>query len=84
MYEGDTIEEILEQVTQVQLKQETFRVNFVKINDLDQSEKIHFEQRREMERSIGLQIDGEPDLDNPDVMLWYRDTWWQMVFWNLS
>ena len=67
MYEGDTIEEILEQVTQVQLKQETFRVNFVKINDLDQSEKIHFEQRREMERAIGLQIDGEPDLVDPDV-----------------
>ena len=54
MYEGDTVEEVLEQVTKVQLKQETFRVNFVKINDLEKSEKINFEQRREIERSIGL------------------------------
>ena len=68
MYEGDTIAEIVEQVQKIQLKQETFRVNFVKINDLEKSEKVNFEQRREIERSIGLQIQGEPDLDHPDVI----------------
>lgn len=68
MFEGNTIEEIVEQVTQVRLKQETFRVNFVKINDLEKSAKINFEHRRKIERSIGLQIQGEPDLDHPDVI----------------
>ena len=68
MFEGNTIEEIVEQVTQVQLEQETFRVHFVKINDLEKSAKINFEHRREIERSIGLQIQGEPDLDHPDVI----------------
>ena len=62
MYEGDTLDDILEQVTAVQLKKETFRVYFVKINDLKESEKIHLAKRREIERSIGLQINGEPEL----------------------
>lgn len=83
MYEGNTIEEILEQVTKVQLKHETFRVNFVKINDLEKIAKINFGQRREIERSIGLQIDGEPDLNDPDLIFgivtlggrWYFGTY---------
>lgn len=66
IYDGDTLETILEQVTKVQLKEESFKVYFVKTNDLDPSEKIHFKKRREIERSIGLQISGEPDLDHPD------------------
>lgn len=68
IYEGDTIEEILEQVPKIQLKQETFRVNFVKINDLEKIDKITFAKRREIERLIGLQIDGEPDLIYPDLI----------------
>jgi tRNA G10 N-methylase Trm11 len=68
MYEGDTLQDILEQVAQIQLKTETFKVYVVKINDLDKSAKIPFEQRREIERSIGLQINGEPDLDHPDLI----------------
>lgn len=68
MLEADTILEIIEQAAQVQLNEDTYRVNFVKINDLEKSSKIHFEQRREIERSIGLQIQGEPNLNNPDVI----------------
>lgn len=66
MYEGDTLDAILEQVKQLQLKNETFKIYFVKINDLDPSEKIHFARRREIERLLGLQINGEADLDQPN------------------
>lgn len=83
MFDGDTIEEIENQITQIQLNQDTFRVHFVKINDLEKSSQIHFKQRRELERSIGLLIKGEPDLNHPDVIFaivtlggrWYFGTY---------
>ena len=68
MYEGDTLDELLEKVKQVHLEKETFKVYFLKINDLDSEDKIPFSKRREIERSIGLQIDGEPDLNHPDLI----------------
>lgn len=68
MYEGDQLEDILEQVQQIHLQKETFKVYFVKINDLDKSKKVQFEKRREIERAIGLQIHGEPDLQHPDLL----------------
>lgn len=68
MVEGDSLEELLEQVTKVGLDNETFKVYFVKINDLAQSEKVKFVQRREIERAIGLQMKGTPDLDQPDII----------------
>ena len=68
MVEGDSLEELLEQVTKVRLDNETFKVYFVKINDLAQSEKVKFVQRREIERAIGLQMKGTPDLDHPDII----------------
>ena len=42
MYDGDTLEEIYEQVEQVQVHDATFRVLFIKINDLDQSDKVEY------------------------------------------
>lgn len=68
LYEGDHLQSILEQVNQLQLKNDTFKVYFVKINDLDESEKVPFAKRREIEREIGLQMNGEADLDHPDVI----------------
>ena len=56
MYEGDTLDELLEKVKQVHLEKETFKVYFLKINDLDSDDKIPFSKRREIERSVGLQI----------------------------
>lgn len=83
LYEGFTIADMLEYASKIHLKQDTFRVDFVKMNDLEESEKIHFEQRREIERAIGLQIDGNPDLQHADVIFgivtlggkWYLGTY---------
>lgn len=66
--EGDTLQGILEQVNSIQLKGSTFKVVFVKINDLDETEKISFAKRREIERSVGLRMNGEADLDHPDLL----------------
>lgn len=83
MYEGDRWEDLLEQVKQVHLEQETFKVYCLTTNDLEPAANIRFSQRREIERSLGLQIDGAPDLDDPDLVFgvatvggrWYFGTY---------
>jgi tRNA G10 N-methylase Trm11 len=66
MYEGDSLPHIYEQVEQLQFPDSTFKVIFVKLNDLDPSAKIEFEERRAIEREIGLHIEGESDVYHPD------------------
>lgn len=66
MYEGDDLANILEQVEQIDLAGATFKVIFVKINDLNESNKIEYGQRRVIEREIGMQIEGEADVHHPE------------------
>ncbi|MGE8080846.1 TRM11 family SAM-dependent methyltransferase [Peribacillus loiseleuriae] len=66
IFEGDDLSEILEQVQSIELHESTFKVNFVKINDLDKSEKIEYKDRRKIERELGLRINGEFDFYQPD------------------
>lgn len=66
LYEGDRLPEIVEQVKQIDMKESTFKVIFVKINDLTASEKIEYDERRLIEREIGWEIRGEADVRHPD------------------
>ncbi|MGX2959533.1 TRM11 family SAM-dependent methyltransferase [Peribacillus sp. JNUCC 23] len=66
IFEGDDLSEILEQVQSIELHESTFKVNFVKINDLDKSEQIEYKDRRKIERELGLRINGEFDIHQPD------------------
>ena len=67
MFEGD-LSDIIEQVEQIRLDESTFKVVFVKINDLDSSNKISYKDRSAIERDIGWRIQGEADLRNPDYV----------------
>lgn len=66
MYEGDDLESILEQVEQIDLAGATFKVIFVKINDLGKENKIEYGERRLIERDLGMHIEGEADVRNPE------------------
>lgn len=66
MYEGDHLSDILEQVEAIQLNGSTFKVIFNKINDLDPAVKIEYDDRRIIERDLGLHIHGEADVHHPD------------------
>ncbi|CAM4107063.1 RNA methyltransferase [Paenibacillus alkaliterrae] len=68
LYVGDTLNEIWEQVKQVQLDDATFKVIFVKTNDLTPDHKIDFDTARAIERDIGEYIEGEADVRNPDFV----------------
>jgi tRNA G10 N-methylase Trm11 len=66
LYEGDRLEDILEQVKQIQLADSTFKVIFIKMSDLAPEDKIDFDDKRSIEREIGIYIEGEADVHNPD------------------
>ncbi|MFE4710731.1 TRM11 family SAM-dependent methyltransferase [Paenibacillus sp. NPDC056722] len=68
MYAGDSLPEIYEQTEQVQVGEKTFKVIFVKTNDLTAENKIEYDERRGIEREIGLRIEGEADVNSPQLV----------------
>lgn len=68
LYSGDSIEEIVKQVSQIELDNKTFKVVYIKINDLPKNQKIEFEDQRAIEKEVGWNIIGEAEMRNPDVL----------------
>lgn len=68
MYGGDSLEDIYKQTEQVELDGKTFKVIFVKTNDLAPADKIEYDERRKIEREIGLRIEGEADVNHPELV----------------
>lgn len=68
MFEGASLPEIYDQVDQVELEGKTFKVIFVKTNDLSPASKIEYDERRVIEREIGLRIEGEADVNHPELV----------------
>lgn len=68
MYEGDTLPEIYKQTEQVEVTGRSFKVIFVKTNDLAPEHKIEYAERRVIEREIGLRIEGEADVNHPELV----------------
>lgn len=66
IFEGNQLSDILKQVEVVNMMDSTFKVIFVKINDLTTTEKVGYQQKRAIEREIGLIIKGEADVHQPD------------------
>lgn len=65
LFEGEHIEDLIEQVKDLQIKNSTFKVMLI---NNDEYEKVRFEERRKIERDVGLHILGEPDLINPELL----------------
>ncbi|MFC3800249.1 TRM11 family SAM-dependent methyltransferase [Cohnella sp. GCM10012308] len=65
-YEGGSVEEIAIQVAEMPALQSSFKVLFVKTNDLPANEKVSYEDEREIERQVGLRIKGKADMRQPD------------------
>ncbi|MFC0471501.1 TRM11 family SAM-dependent methyltransferase [Halalkalibacter kiskunsagensis] len=68
IFKGTCLEDIALRLKKLQTVEATFKVVFVKNDDLGQDEKIGFKKRREIEREIGLQINGEVDLLKPELL----------------
>ncbi|HIW32863.1 MAG TPA: RNA methyltransferase, partial [Candidatus Paenibacillus intestinavium] len=66
LYEGNTLDSIYEQVRQIKLNDQTFKVIFMKMNDLSAVDKIEYDGQRSIERKLGMIIEGEADVRQPD------------------
>lgn len=68
MYEGDSISDIALQAADMTALSTSFKVLFVKTNDLAADEKMTYEDQREIERQVGMRIKGKADMRHPDRM----------------
>ncbi|MBT2569695.1 RNA methyltransferase [Planococcus sp. ISL-110] len=66
-FEGDTLQDILEQSARVDMGDATFKVIFLKINGLSEQDQVDYLGKRDIERQIGSAITGEADVHHPDV-----------------
>ena len=66
LYTADSWESLVQQVGQLDVQGTTFKVGCMNTMDLDSTKKIEHADRRKIEREIGLQINGEPDLFHPE------------------
>ncbi|MCJ8007136.1 TRM11 family SAM-dependent methyltransferase [Lederbergia wuyishanensis] len=65
IYEEESLQNLLKQVATLQIKDETFKVIFVKDGGPSNIEKVGFENRRAIEKEIGLHIHGVADILHP-------------------
>lgn len=68
LYSGDSVEEISKRVNQIELDNKTFKVLYIKVNDLPSDRKIEFEEQRAIEKNVGWNIIGKAEMRNPDVL----------------
>jgi len=65
IYEEESLQNLLKQVATLQITDETFKVIFVKDGGPSNIEKVGFENRRAIEKEIGLHIHGVADILHP-------------------
>ncbi|MFD2804353.1 TRM11 family SAM-dependent methyltransferase [Litchfieldia salsa] len=80
IFEGEHIEEIYEKVKNLQIAEMTFKVILVQNSNHHEVEKVRHKDRRKIEREIGLLIQGEPDLLNPEMIYGIMDFNGRWVF----
>ncbi|GAE94931.1 RNA methylase [Gracilibacillus boraciitolerans JCM 21714] len=83
LFSDKSVQAIAEQVDQIELKNQSFKVRFLKINDLSSKQKIEYAEQRMIESEIGWKINGEAQMKNPDILFgivpfegrWYFGTY---------
>lgn len=65
IYTGNTLEDILRQITDDKLSYEKFKVSYINYEE----ENLHHDERRKIEYSIGMKIKGEAEMRYPEILL---------------
>lgn len=77
LFEGDSYQSIAEQAKSLSIGEETFKVLLIKDNDLE--ERLSLQERRSIERKIGLSIQGVAELKHPThlfAVIPYKGVWY--------
>jgi tRNA G10 N-methylase Trm11 len=64
IFEGNELQDIIEQVKSLRPLTATYRVIYIKTTT---GGKVGFEERRKVEREVALEVPGEPDLKHPEL-----------------
>jgi len=78
-YEADRMEELQQLVKELKIEDATYKVVCLNRMDLGKTKKIPHPERRKIEKQIGLSINGEPNLNQPDLvfgLLHINDRWY--------
>lgn len=67
-FESPSLEEVINYASSISTAGQTFKVLFVKINDLASNETVDYDEKRQVESRIGKVIEGEADMHNPEVV----------------
>ncbi|SHN24303.1 TRM11 family SAM-dependent methyltransferase [Gracilibacillus kekensis] len=68
LFSGKSVQSIAEKVNQIELSDQTFKVLFIKINDLSSEQKIEFAEQRNIESELGWKVIGEAQMKKPDIL----------------
>lgn len=68
LYAAQEMDVLKEQIRQLALGEETFKVICLNNMNMQMNKKFGHKERRLVEKEIGLILDGEPDLHNPDKL----------------
>lgn len=68
LFEAKDWASLVEKASTFQFDAKTFKVHSLNTTVLNTTPKMEIADRRKIEREIGLQINGEPDLDNPAII----------------
>ncbi|MFP7493925.1 methyltransferase domain-containing protein [Terribacillus saccharophilus] len=83
LFSGDSVDDIAHQVHQIKLEEQTFKVFYIKINDLPIERKIEFDDQRMIEKKVGWNITGKAKMRNPDVLFGivpFKGRWYFGIF----
>lgn len=64
--EADSLDELERKVANLPIIKQTFKVMFISTSDQPKKQKVVFEERRAIERKIGVQLKGKVDLRVPE------------------
>jgi tRNA G10 N-methylase Trm11 len=68
IFNEETIEDVIEKVKGLPPLKLSFKVKVINPKKMSGTEKIGFEERRTIERRIGLAVPGKPDLNHPEIL----------------
>ncbi len=68
LFDAENWQSLIEQAAALNFDPLTFKVNCLNHTALNTTPKMEIHDRRKLEREIGLAINGEPDLDDPNII----------------
>ncbi|AOV07074.1 TRM11 family SAM-dependent methyltransferase [Sporosarcina ureilytica] len=66
LFKAESWDKLIQQAASLEMGEETFKVVSLNTRPLNSTPKMELVDRRKLEREIGLQMNGEPDLNHPE------------------